>query len=108
MDSLRRIIPYLIPIILLEIGLMVFALLDLRRRERVNDRWVDRIRTHDWIASASESGDLARIVVTDVDTAKQELLRLAVEDRLMLDRFELVRPSLEDVFLRLVGPGSTL
>ena len=36
MDTLRRIIPYLIPIILLEIGLMVFALLDLSRRERVN------------------------------------------------------------------------
>ena len=36
MDTLRPILPYLIPIILLEIGLMVFALLDLRRRQRVN------------------------------------------------------------------------
>jgi hypothetical protein len=36
MDTLRRILPYLIPIILLEIGLMAFALLDLSRRERVN------------------------------------------------------------------------
>jgi hypothetical protein len=35
MDALRPILPYLIPIILLEIGLMVFALRDLSRRERV-------------------------------------------------------------------------
>jgi ABC-2 type transport system ATP-binding protein len=71
-------------------------------------RWVDRLRTREWVGSASRNGDLARIVVTDVETAKRELLRLAVEDRLALDRFELVRPSLEDVFLRLVGPGPTL
>ncbi len=36
METLRPMIPYLIPVILLEIGLMMFALLDIRRRERVN------------------------------------------------------------------------
>ena len=36
MDTLGPILPYLIPIILLEIGLMAFALRDLSRRERVH------------------------------------------------------------------------
>ncbi|NOZ73091.1 MAG: PLDc_N domain-containing protein [Chloroflexi bacterium] len=34
MENLRSLIPFLIPIVLLELGLMLFALLDLRRRVR--------------------------------------------------------------------------
>ena len=41
MDTLRSLIPYLIPIIILELGLVIFALLDLSRRERVNGpKWM--------------------------------------------------------------------
>ncbi len=36
MDSIRSMLPYLVPIIILELGLVVFALLDLSRRRRVN------------------------------------------------------------------------
>ena len=41
MDTIRPLIPYLIPIIILELGLVIFALLDLSRRERVNGpKWM--------------------------------------------------------------------
>ena len=41
MDSLRPLIPYLVPIVVLQLGLMVFALRDLARRERVNGpKWL--------------------------------------------------------------------
>ena len=41
MDSLRPLIPYLVPIVVLQLGLMVFALRDLSRRERVNGpKWL--------------------------------------------------------------------
>jgi hypothetical protein len=33
MDAVRPLIPYLIPILVLELGLMIFALLDLSRRK---------------------------------------------------------------------------
>ncbi len=36
MDKLRPLIPYLIPIVLLQLTLMFFALRDLIRRERTN------------------------------------------------------------------------
>ena len=36
METLRPLIPFLIPVFLLQIGLLVFALLDLNRRARVN------------------------------------------------------------------------
>ena len=41
MDTIRSLIPYLIPILILELGLVIFALLDLSRRERTNGpKWM--------------------------------------------------------------------
>ena len=41
METIRPLIPYLIPIIILELGLAIFALLDLSRREGVNGpKWM--------------------------------------------------------------------
>ncbi len=41
MDAIRPYIPFLIPIIVLQLGLMIFALLDLARRPSTNGpRWV--------------------------------------------------------------------
>jgi hypothetical protein len=34
MDDIRTLIPFLIPIVLLQLGLMAYALVDLSRRER--------------------------------------------------------------------------
>jgi hypothetical protein len=40
-ETLRTLIPFLIPIVLLQIGLMIFALIDLSRRERTRGpKWV--------------------------------------------------------------------
>jgi ABC-type uncharacterized transport system ATPase subunit len=41
--------------------------------------------------------------VNDVDAAKRELLDSITHAGLILTRYEVVRPSLEDVFLKLVG-----
>jgi hypothetical protein len=41
MNDISSIIPYLIPIIILQLGLMVFALVDLARRERTRGpKWM--------------------------------------------------------------------
>jgi hypothetical protein len=41
MENISSLIPYLIPIILLQLGLMVFSLVDLMRRERTKGpKWV--------------------------------------------------------------------
>jgi ABC-type uncharacterized transport system ATPase subunit len=43
------------------------------------------------------------VVVRDVDVARRTLLAQVVEAGLILRRYEIVTPSLEDVFLQLVG-----
>ncbi len=66
-------------------------------------RWAENLRQINWVANLSLDGMIARIVVKDVSTAKRELLQSVVEAGLVLDRYEEIRPSLEDVFLHLVG-----
>jgi hypothetical protein len=48
-------------------------------------------------------GSTARIVVRDTDVAMRELLPSALKADLILSRYEMMRTSLEDVFLRAVG-----
>ncbi len=41
MDTLRQLLPFLIPIILLQLALMLFALIDLARRPKANGpKWL--------------------------------------------------------------------
>jgi hypothetical protein len=41
MDAIRPYIPFLIPIIIIQLGLMIFALIDLARRSTANGpRWM--------------------------------------------------------------------
>jgi ABC-2 type transport system ATP-binding protein len=65
--------------------------------------WADSLRALPWVASVSGDGRLARVTVTDVAVAKRELLPSALRAGLTLTRYEMLRPSLEDIFLRLVG-----
>ena len=65
--------------------------------------WGASLRSLSWVESIAMEGPVLRIVVRDVDVAKRELLPGALAAGLTLTRYQLVRPSLEDVFLRLVG-----
>jgi ABC-type uncharacterized transport system ATPase subunit len=46
-----------------------------------------------------------RVLVSDVAQAEQVLPRTVLDAGLTLLRYEQVLPSLEEVFVRLVGPG---
>jgi ABC-2 type transport system ATP-binding protein len=65
--------------------------------------WAQELRRLPWIISVAPRNGAVRITVRDVQTAKRALLALAVNSGLSLNRYEEVRPSLEDVFLQLVG-----
>jgi ABC-type uncharacterized transport system ATPase subunit len=45
--------------------------------------------------------------VQDIKTAQKRLLATLVDEELSVQRFEIVHPSLEDVFLRLTEQAST-
>ena len=65
--------------------------------------WAAAQRRQPWVTAASVSGRTVRLTVSDVAAAKQALLPAVVAAGLALTRYEMVQPSLEDIFLRLVG-----
>ena len=65
--------------------------------------WVESLRRLPWVITVAPRNDAFRITVRDVQSAKRDLLALAVNSGISLNRYEVVRPSLEDVFLQLVG-----
>ena len=65
--------------------------------------WLDTLPDLEWVSSVAVDGHVGRVIVRDVDVACRALLAQVVEKGLILRRYEIVTPSLEDVFLRLVG-----
>ena len=65
--------------------------------------WVEELRRLPWVISVTPRNGAFRIAVRDLRSAKHALLALAVNSGVTLNRYEEVRPSLEDVFLQLVG-----
>jgi ABC-2 type transport system ATP-binding protein len=58
-----------------------------------------RIEAQPWASGVTTDNGSLRILVTDTAVARQALLPLIVEHGLVLNKYEWVRPSLEDVFL---------
>ena len=54
-----------------------------------------------WVASVKTEGRLIRIMVQNVPDGKRELVPLIAKLGLTVNRYEWIRPSLEDIFLQL-------
>ncbi|HEX6818828.1 MAG TPA: ABC transporter ATP-binding protein [Ktedonobacterales bacterium] len=61
------------------------------------------LRAATWVVDVTRQGDVLRVNVRDTQTAQLELLPLVVAHGARLQRFERVRPDLEDIFLRLTA-----
>jgi ABC-2 type transport system ATP-binding protein len=68
--------------------------------------WARGIADADWVTSVNCRGTIAHVAAADLENARAALLPSAVGAGLVLVRYETVRPSLEEVFLRLVGEQS--
>jgi ABC-type uncharacterized transport system ATPase subunit len=67
---------------------------------------VERLRAEPWVDHVAEDGGALVVSVMDATLASAQLLPLVVAEGVRLASFERARPSLEDVFLRLVGRAS--
>ena len=64
------------------------------------------VRAAPWAGEVAEATGQIRVAVRDTATASNAILPLVAARDVALVRFERVRPSLEDIFLRLVGSPS--
>jgi ABC-2 type transport system ATP-binding protein len=67
------------------------------------DTWNEALRRESWVDSTHQDGLTLRVQVNNIDAGKVEVLRSAAESRMILNKYEVVRPSLEDVFMRLIA-----
>jgi ABC-2 type transport system ATP-binding protein len=67
--------------------------------------WAERARQFPFVENITLTEHTARILVKDVKAAQKAMLDSLAGDDLLVRRFELLHPSLEDVFLRLTGKG---
>jgi len=65
--------------------------------------WLEWVERQSFVTNVTVSNHLARVLVKDVHTAQSALLESLAKEALSVRRFEMVHPSLEDVFLRLTG-----
>lgn len=68
----------------------------------------ERIQAQPWASGVTVDHGLLRVVAEDPRAAAREILPLVVASEVVLSRMERVRPSLEDIFLRLVGDSRVL
>jgi ABC-2 type transport system ATP-binding protein len=85
----------------------IFRLLAEPGQDAAVELLVERLRAADWATSVtSEPGGLVKVAVRDAASASAAILPLVVDGGVRLASFERARPTLEDVFLELVGPPS--
>jgi len=65
------------------------------------------LRAAPWATGADVAAGTIRVTVSDAAAAAREILPIVVESGVVLVSFEQARPTLEDVFLELVGPASS-
>ncbi len=84
----------------------VFAMEADRGQETALRSWTESLAPAPWLDSVVfPEANTVRVLVNDPAKAKLELLASAVGAGLVITRFELVKPPLEDVFLQLVSKG---
>ncbi|MCB8922796.1 MAG: ABC transporter ATP-binding protein [Ardenticatenaceae bacterium] len=54
-----------------------------------------------WVLGTTQEDNILRITVSDVSAAKRALLPLLATHDIVLNRYEWIRPSLEDIFLQI-------
>lgn len=59
------------------------------------------LESQPWVESVAFNQNLLRVTVTDLERGKRELLPLAAASGLVINRLAWVRPSLEEIFLKI-------
>ncbi len=67
------------------------------------DRLGARIGAESWVSAVDLEGGTMRVLVTDTEQAARRLVSLIADEGVAVTRLEMQRPSLEDVFLRIVS-----
>ena len=72
----------------------------------VADQFQAALKTIPWVVQVTRDQNMMRITVTDIEQGKHDMLPLAAQHGLVLNRYEWVRPTLEEIFLEVSSETS--
>jgi ABC-2 type transport system ATP-binding protein len=84
----------------------IYHLVPAPGQDEATDTLVETLRVAPWTTDVSVADGRIRVTVSDPGAAAGGVLPLVVGAGVVLESFERARPTLEDVFLKLVGPAS--
>lgn len=90
-------------VLLAQYAIPAFELEVEKQSEPAIPNWCETLKRENWVTSVSFESLIVRVVVKDVEVAKKELLRSITLAGLIINRYEVVRPTVEDIFLQLVA-----
>ncbi len=65
------------------------------------DQFLSALQVKPWVSGVVQDDKTIRITVSDLTLGKKELLPFIVEQEVILDQYAWVRPSLEEIFLKI-------
>jgi ABC-2 type transport system ATP-binding protein len=71
------------------------------------EQLIAALRAEPWAGNVTRQGDVIRIIAVDTTAAGRDILPLVAARNIQLQRFERIRPSLEDIFLRLTAAAAS-
>ncbi len=77
------------------------AEIELDNHSLPSEAFIAALKTQPWVDSVQPSQNVIRITVTDLALGKLALMPLVAGSGLVVNRFEWVRPSLEEIFLKI-------
>jgi ABC-2 type transport system ATP-binding protein len=78
------------------------ALLELDSKSLpISQVFLDDLEKRDWVSRVTVAENTIRILASDVPQAKDELLPIIVKHGIRVNRYEWIRPSLEEIFLQI-------
>jgi ABC-2 type transport system ATP-binding protein len=77
------------------------AELELDNHSQAFDPFMEALKAQPWVESVRTEQNIIRITVSDLAKGKQALLPLVAGTGLVVNRLEWVRPSLEEIFLKI-------
>jgi ABC-2 type transport system ATP-binding protein len=70
------------------------------------EQLVAALRAEPWVGNVARQGDVVRVTAVDTAAAGHGILPLVAARGIQLQRFERIRPDLEDIFLRLTAASA--
>jgi ABC-2 type transport system ATP-binding protein len=67
----------------------------------VSESFIEDLEQRDWVSRVTVDANTVSVLASDVPQGKNELLPLIVKHRLRVNRYEWVRPYLEEIFLEI-------